>query len=440
MTLTSCSLLRLVIHEGWQARSSQRRKRLLRRMRPERLVMTVLEMVTCIALRHELAGDRARDGDWGGGVAGTRRGGVGILLLERGLFSNLKLVGVLRSLPGTPVEFKFNELNKATNGFDERNIHGQGGYGQVFKENLPKENLDITVKRFSRESIQGQDDFLAELTIINRLRHSDLVKLLVTASDGGSSSSMQNFEFGEGSGGTDTDEDAEITENQEEGGALSPQPAQNAGDHESPRQQAAARWCHKSRTLMLVCEYMPNGSLDKHLFVGSDVEPLGWHFLYNIISGVASALQYLYNEYEQRVVHRDVKESNIMLDSNFDAYLGDFGLARAPENRETSYAETAPWVCGRLISGYQLLVDWVWSLHRDGLMLEAVDPRLGQNYVAPAAERLLLLGLACSHPDAAQRPKTQAVGKIISGTVAVPRSHRLIPHLCGLRSEDGPMC
>ena len=91
-------------------------------------------------------------------------------------------------------------------------------------------------------------------------------------------------------------------------------------------------WCHKSRTLLLVYEYMPNGSLDKHLFVGPDVEPLGWHFRYNIIFGVASALQYLHNKYEQRVVHCDIKASNIMLDSNFDVLLEDFGLARALDN------------------------------------------------------------------------------------------------------------
>ncbi|KAL1566699.1 putative L-type lectin-domain containing receptor kinase S.5 [Salvia divinorum] len=314
---------------------------------------------------------------------------------KRRAISNPNLVGALRSLPGTPQEFEFKDLKKATNSFDERNKLGQGGYGEVFRGNLAKENLDIAVKRFSRESLQGQDDFLAELTIINRLRHRHLVKLL--------------------------------------------------------------GWCHKYGKLLLVYEYMPNGSLDKHLFVGPDVEPLGWHVRYKIVSGVASALQYLHNEYEQRVVHRDLKASNIMLDSNFNARLGDFGLARALDNEKTSYAEAegvlgtmgyiAPecfhmgkatqqsdvyafgavvleLVCGRRpgakIGGFQLLVDWVWYLHRDGRLLEAVDPRLGDDYVGSEAERLLLLGLACSHPAAAQRPKTQAIVQIISGTVAAP--------------------
>ncbi|KAL2522135.1 putative L-type lectin-domain containing receptor kinase S.5 [Forsythia ovata] len=308
---------------------------------------------------------------------------------------NSNLAGALKSLPGTPQEFKFMDLKRATNSFDETNKLGQGGYGVVYKGFLPKENLDIAVKWFSRESIKGQDDFLAELTIINRLRHKSLVKLL--------------------------------------------------------------GWCHKNGKLLLVYEYMPNGSLDQHLFSEDNIEPLGWSLRYKIVSGVASALHYLHNEYEQRVVHRDIKASNIMLDSNFDPRLGDFGLARALDNGKTSYAEAegvlgtmgyiAPEcfhtgkatqqsdifafgavllevVCGlrpgTKNASFQFLVDWVWFMHRDGRLLEAVDPRLGDDFVAEEAERLLLLGLACSHPIASERPKTQAIPQIISGTVPVP--------------------
>ncbi|XP_073295793.1 probable L-type lectin-domain containing receptor kinase S.5 [Primulina huaijiensis] len=310
--------------------------------------------------------------------------------------SKRSLVGALKSLPGTPREFRYRDLKKATHHFDGKNKLGEGGYGVVYRGFLAKEDLEIAVKCFSRGNIEGEDDFLAELTIINRLRHKHLVKLL--------------------------------------------------------------GWCHKNGKLLLVYDYMPNGSLDKHLFVGPNVEPLEWNVRFKIISGVASALHYLHNEYEQRVVHRDLKASNIMLDSNFNARLGDFGLARALENEKTSYAEAqgvlgtmgyiAPEcfhtgkatqqsdvyafgavclevVCGRRpgskIDRYNLLVDWVWSLHRERRLLEAVDPGLGENYVAEEAERLLLLGLACSHPDANERPKTQAIFQmIISGTMPVP--------------------
>lgn len=208
---------------------------------------------------------------------------------------------------------------------------------------------------------------------------------------------------------------------------------------------------------------MPNGSLDNHLFTEEESgksttgTSLSWHLRYKIISGIASALHYLHNEYDQKVVHRDLKASNIMLDSDFNARLGDFGLARAIEHEKTSYMELegvhgtmgyiAPEcfhtgkatrqsdvygfgavllevVCGQRpwtkTEGYQFLVDWVWSLFREGRVLEAVDKRLGNEYVVEEAERILKLGLACSHPIASERPKMQSIVQIISGSVEVP--------------------
>lgn len=211
--------------------------------------------------------------------------------------------------------------------------------------------------------------------------------------------------------------------------------------------------------LLLVYDYMPNGSLDNHIFCeeGSSTTPLSWPLRYKIITGVASALNYLHNEYDQKVVHRDLKASNIMLDSNFNARLGDFGLARALENDKTSYAEMegvhgtmgyiAPEcfhtgratresdvygfgavllevVCGQRPwtknEGYECLVDWVWHLHREQRILDAVDPRLGNGCVVEEAERVLKLGLACSHPIASERPKMQTIVQILSGSVHVP--------------------
>ncbi|KAK4790935.1 hypothetical protein SAY86_031348 [Trapa natans] len=308
------------------------------------------------------------------------------------------IVGKLKCLPGTPREFSFMELKKATNNFDERNRLGEGGFGVVYKGVLPPpedDNMEIAVKRFSRDKIKRKDDFLAELTIINRLRHRHLVRLL--------------------------------------------------------------GWCHRNGMLLLVYEYMPNGSLDAHIFCPPERSALSWSLRYKILSGIASALHYLHCEYDQMVLHRDLKASNVMLDINFNARLGDFGLARTIDNEKTSYTELdsvpgtigyiAPEclhtgkasresdiygfgavilevVCGQKpltkIGDFQLLVDWVWYLHRDGRLLEAVDRRLGGDYNAEEAGRLLLLGLACSHPTASERPKTPAVVQILAGSAQPP--------------------
>ncbi|KAI8536716.1 hypothetical protein RHMOL_Rhmol10G0278500 [Rhododendron molle] len=278
----------------------------------------------------------------------------------------------VESMPGMPRKFRFNDLQKATNNFDETRKLGQGGCGVVYKGYLAnQQDLEVAVKMFSRESLNG--------------------------------------------------------------------------------------WCHKNGKLLLVYDYMPNGSLDKHLFNDANSTPLNWNLRRKIISGVASALHYLHYDYQKRVVHRDLKASNIMLDAEFNARLGDFGLARALDNEKTSYIEAegvpgtrgymAPEyvftgkateqsdvyafgavilevVCGRRpgiqIGTYPLLVDWVWALHREGQLLKAVDNRLSENNVVEEAQRFLLLGLACSHPTASERPKTKEIVQMLSGSVPVP--------------------
>ncbi|KAK9183592.1 hypothetical protein WN943_023936 [Citrus x changshan-huyou] len=314
-------------------------------------------------------------------------------------------LGKLR-LPGMPREFKYKELKKATNNFHESMRLGEGGFGIVYKgiihhnDQYHVDNTQIAVKKFSRDSIKSKGDFLAELAIIHRLRHKHLVHLV--------------------------------------------------------------GWCHEKGELLLVYDFMPNGSLEKYLYGTSEQVTLNWNHRYKILTGVASAVYYLQNEYDQKVVHRDLKASNILLDADFNARLGDFGLARAIENERNSYAEhglvgvpgTMGYVApecfhtgkatpesdvfgfgavvlevvsgrspGNMIPHQQhayTLVDWVWMLHREGHIQDAVDQRLNINSVVDEAKRLLLLGLACSHPIASERPKTEDILQIISGTSTVP--------------------
>ena len=140
----------------------------------------------------------------------------------------------------------------------------------------------MAIKKVSEGSDQGIKEFESEVIIISRLRHRNLVNLI--------------------------------------------------------------GWCHAGKKLLLVYEYMSNGSLDIHLFKKQSI--LQWAVRYNIARGLASALLYLHEEWEQCVVHRDIKPSNIMLDSEFNAKLGDFGLARfvdhAKSAQTTALAVTLP--------------------------------------------------------------------------------------------------
>ncbi|CAK7357562.1 unnamed protein product [Dovyalis caffra] len=92
--------------------------------------------------------------------------------------SNPNLLGALKSFPGMPREFSFQDLKKAINNFNKKYKLGQGGFGVVYKGVLLKENIQIAIKKFSRDNIKSQNDFLSELTIINCLCHKHLVRLL----------------------------------------------------------------------------------------------------------------------------------------------------------------------------------------------------------------------------------------------------------------------
>jgi serine/threonine protein kinase len=301
-----------------------------------------------------------------------------------------------------PQKFNLRELRKATGNFNLKNKLGKGGFGTVYKGVLP--NKVVAVKRVSKDSRQGKQEFIAEVTTIGSLRHRNLVKLI--------------------------------------------------------------GWCYEKRELLIVYEYMPHGSLDKFIFgdekLGLEEEPLSWERRHIIIHGVAQALDYLHNGCEKRVLHRDIKASNIMLDTDFNARLGDFGLARTIQQSDATHHSTkeiagtpgymAPEtflvgratvetdvyafgvlvlevICGRKpggIKGDQQndynngLVYWLWELRTKDRMLDAVDSKIIGQFDKDEMAGMLILGLACCHPNPLQRPSMKTVLQVITGEVPPP--------------------
>ncbi|XP_039173891.1 L-type lectin-domain containing receptor kinase IX.1-like [Eucalyptus grandis] len=217
------------------------------------------------------------------------------------------------------------------------------------------------------------------------------------------------------------------------------------------------RWCREEGEFLLVYEYMPNGSLDNHLF--GTRKSLPWDVRYKIALGLALALNYLHEDLEQCVLHRDVKAANILLDTNFNTKLGDFGVAKLidPQFRTRTtdvvgtYGYLAPEyfgegkatkesdmfsftvvaleiACGRRT--YQEgefhipLHKWVWQLYLAGNMLEAVDETLGSSFDGKEMECLMMVGLWCVHPDPKMRPKAGHVIRFLQLEVPVPEFPR----------------
>ncbi|KAK3211110.1 hypothetical protein Dsin_015816 [Dipteronia sinensis] len=300
-----------------------------------------------------------------------------------------------------PKRFSLKDLLLATKKFSKDRKLGEGGFGAVYKGYSTDFDMPIAVKRISRGSKQGKKEYITEVKIISQLRHRNLVQLL--------------------------------------------------------------GWCHDRGEFLIVFELMPNGSLDSHLF-GQKSRPLSWAVRYKISLGLAAALLYLHEEWEQCVVHRDIKSSNVMLDSSFNVKLGDFGLARlmnhelvpetttvlagtlgymAPEYIRTSKAtrESDVYSFGvvalEIMTGRKAidpleqnsqttLVEWIWELYEEGDILSAVDERL-HIFDETQAECLMIVGLWCAHPDSTLRPSIRQAIEVLNFETPMPNLPAKMP-------------
>jgi serine/threonine protein kinase len=326
------------------------------------------------------------------------------------IFRKIKNADVIEAweLEIGPHRYSYQELKKATKGFKEKELLGQGGFGRVYKGTIPKSNIQVAVKRVSHESKQGLREFVAEIASIGQLRHRNLVQLL--------------------------------------------------------------GWCRRRGDLLLVYDFMANGSLDKYLFEDSEIV-LSWEQRFKIIKDVASGLSFLHEGYEQVVIHRDVKASNVLLDFELNGRLGDFGLARlyehganpgttrvvgtlgylAPELPRTGKSSTCSDVfafgalllevaCGRrpiepkVLHEELVLVEWVWEKYKEGRMLEVVDPKLNGKFDENEVMMVLKLGMICSNDVPTIRPSMRQVVRILDREVELPNELRKPG---GIDSQEG---
>ncbi|XP_024009224.1 probable L-type lectin-domain containing receptor kinase I.5 isoform X2 [Eutrema salsugineum] len=289
--------------------------------------------------------------------------------------------------------FSYKSLYIATKGFHKDGFLGRGGFGVVYRGDLP-ECKPIAVKRVSHDGEQGMKQFVAEVVSMRSLKHRNLVPLL--------------------------------------------------------------GYCRRKGELLLVSEYMPNGSLDQHLF--DDQTPvLSWSQRLVILKGIASALFYLHTGAEQVVVHRDIKASNVMLDAELNGRLGDFGMARfhdhggnaattaavgtvgymAPE-LITMGASTVTDVyafgvfmlevaCGRkpvepgLEVEKRYVIKWVCECWKKDSLLDAKDPRLvGEFLPEEEVELVMKLGLLCTNIVPESRPTMEQVVLYLNGNLPLP--------------------
>ncbi|XP_040986721.1 probable LRR receptor-like serine/threonine-protein kinase At1g56140 isoform X4 [Juglans microcarpa x Juglans regia] len=287
--------------------------------------------------------------------------------------------------------FSYSELKTATEDFITSNKLGEGGFGPVYKGTL-NDGRAVAVKQLSLASHQGKNQFVAEIATISAVQHRNLVKLHGCCIDG--------------------DE------------------------------------------RLLVYEYLENRSLDQALF-GKRSLSLDWPTRFNICMGIARGLAYLHEESRLRIVHRDVKASNILLDSDFIPKISDFGLAKLYDDKKSHISTRVAGTIGYLAPEYAMrghltekvdvfsfgvvaleiisgrpnsdssldeerfyLLEWAWHLHENKRDIELVDSKLA-TYGEEEVKRVIGVALLCSQASPMLRPSMSRVVAMLSGDAEV---------------------
>ncbi|KAF3451650.1 hypothetical protein FNV43_RR07745 [Rhamnella rubrinervis] len=305
-----------------------------------------------------------------------------------------------------PLQFDFRTIQAATSNFSDNNKLGEGGFGEVYKGVLSN-GREIAVKRLSRNSGQGIEEFKNEVLFLAKLHHRNLTRLLGS--------------------------------------------------------------CFKREEKILIYEFVPNKSLDHFLIDPKKGAELDWSRRYKIINGVARGLLYLHEDSRFKIIHRDLKSSNILLDEDMNPKISDFGVAKIFKVDQTqgntkriagTYGYMAPeyayygrfsvksdvFSFGILIleiiigkkschfyqsDGAEDLLSCAWRQWRNGTVLKLLDPNLGDSYSREEVIRCVHVALLCVEEDPADRPTMASVIVMLNSntvTMALPQKPAFFPH------------